>query len=79
MNEKIQKKYNEALQKIEIDGLPFSLHVPELSFQEAETLKYELMNKKLKVIIYEEFKELYLGISEKWKWLNNELFRTLNW
>ena len=65
MNEKIQKKYNEALQKIETEGLPFALKVAELTFQEAETLRYELMNKNLKVNIYEEFKELYLGVSDK--------------
>jgi hypothetical protein len=65
MDEKIQKKYHEALQKIETEGLPFSLKVAELSFQEAEKLRYELMNKKLRVEIYEEFKELYLGVYEK--------------
>lgn len=65
MDEKISKKYHEALQKIETEGLPFSLKVNELTFQEAEKLRYELMNKNLRVNIYEEFKELYLGIYEK--------------
>ena len=65
MDEKIQKKYHEALQKIETEGLPFSMKVAELTFKEAETLRYELMNKNLRVNIYEEFKELYLGVYEK--------------
>jgi protein associated with RNAse G/E len=65
MNEKIQKRYFEVLQKIETEGLPFSVNVADLTFQEAEKLRYELMNKKLRVEIYEEFKELYLGVYEK--------------
>lgn len=65
MNEKTKLKYEEALQKIETEGLPFSMNVKELSFQEAEKLRYELMNKNLRVNIYEEFKELYLGVYEK--------------
>jgi hypothetical protein len=65
MKENIKAKYHEVLQKIETEGLPFSVKMEGLSFQEVETLRYELMNKNLKVNIYEEFKELYIGVSEK--------------
>lgn len=65
METKIQDKYYEALQKIETEGLPFALPLPDFSFQEAEKLRYKLMEKKLRVEIYEEFKELHLGIYDK--------------
>lgn len=65
MKENIKAKYHEVLQKIETEELPFSVKMEGLSFQEVETLRYELMNKNLKVNIYEEFKELYIGVSDK--------------
>lgn len=64
MNEKMTAKYNEVLQKIETQGFPLSVKMDGLTFQEVEKVRYELMNKKLRVNIYEEFKELYIGVYE---------------
>lgn len=65
MQEQIKTKYYEIMQKLESQPLPFSVELKDLSFKQAEELRYELCRKDLRVEIYEEFKVLYLGIYER--------------
>ncbi len=60
--DKIKDKMYEINRLLESKPLPFDIELKDFSFKEAEELKYQLMERKFRVNIYEEFKILHLGI-----------------
>lgn len=60
--DKIKEKMYEINRLLESKALPFDVELKDFTFKEAEELKYQLMERKFRVNIYEEFKILHLGI-----------------
>lgn len=62
MKDSIKPKYYEINHKLETEQLPFSVELGDMTFKDAEELRYELMRPSLRIEIYEEFKKLHFGI-----------------